>query len=309
VTNRYTFERRRIVQRRVRPNDFERARRLRTSPDVQDVWWVCDDYEIRDGKVVARYPATSFGDGKYYPVPDYALDEGWRSYRPLEETPDLFLRFARLYEESNFDEAALIWSRKYGLPGGTLSNTIPRGQRPDSMSIKGFWEEVKKARFILRMYEAALNRDPQAVQALLADSRNEGPNYPRSLGINEESPFGYCENELQLALYGAIKLVHGEVDSLCSEWLVVEGEQRIPDPSRVRLVRGFSNLLGAMYLQMYWLMSSGGDAARCEHCHELISLARPHPEGRKRRRDKRFCDDACRQAHHRSKRRSADGPS
>jgi len=177
------------------------------------------------------------------------------------------------------------------------------------MSIKGFWEEVKKARFILRMYEAALNRDPPAVQALLADYRNEGANYLWSMGINEESPFGYYENELQFALYGAIKLVKTEVERLCDEWLVVEGDQRIPDPSRVRLVQGFRNLLGAMYLQMYWLMSSGGDAARCEHCSQLMSLARPHPEGRKRRRDKRFCDDACRQAHHRSKKRSADGPS
>jgi hypothetical protein len=59
--------------------------------------------------------------------------------------------------------------------------------------------------------------------------------------------------------------------------------------------------VGAMYLQMYWLLESGGDVTRCEHCGLTISLSRPQPEGRKRRSDKRFCDDACRQAHHRSK--------
>jgi len=62
------------------------------------------------------------------------------------------------------------------------------------------------------------------------------------------------------------------------------------------------NLLGAMYLRMYWLMTSAEELKRCEHCGLLNPLARPHPEGRKRR-DKKICDDACRQAHHRSKKR------
>ena len=63
----------------------------------------------------------------------------------------------------------------------------------------------------------------------------------------------------------------------------------------------FDTLLGAMYLQMYWIMASSDSKSRCEHCGRIISLGRPHPDGRKRRRDKKFCDDACRQAHHRSK--------
>ena len=66
----------------------------------------------------------------------------------------------------------------------------------------------------------------------------------------------------------------------------------------------FDTLLGAMYLQMYWIMASSDSKTRCEHCGRIISLGRPHPDGRKRRRDKRFCDDACRQAHHRSKQMS-----
>jgi hypothetical protein len=55
----------------------------------------------------------------------------------------------------------------------------------------------------------------------------------------------------------------------------------------------FSNLLGAAYLQMYWLMTSVGELSRCEHYGRIISLSRPRPEGRKRRRNRRFCDDAC----------------
>ena len=30
-----------------------------------------------------------------------------------------------------------------------------------------------------------------------------------------------------------------------------------------------------------------GHLVRCEHCRQVISLARPHPQGRERRRDKK----------------------
>lgn len=73
------------------------------------------------------------------------------------------------------------------------------------------------------------------------------------------------------------------------------------DASGVTAGLSFKSLLGAMYLQMYWLMESGSELARCEHCGLLLSLARPTPEGRKRRSDRRFCGDACRQAQHRAK--------
>ncbi len=65
------------------------------------------------------------------------------------------------------------------------------------------------------------------------------------------------------------------------------------DPSGVKCVWGFGNLLGAAYLQMYWIMTSAGKLARCQYCGLIISVARSRPEGRKRRRDRRFCDDAC----------------
>ena len=61
------------------------------------------------------------------------------------------------------------------------------------------------------------------------------------------------------------------------------------------------NLLGAMYLQMYWLMTSSGELARCEHCGRSLPLTPPHPEGRKPRSDKRFCSDAHRVAHKRER--------
>jgi hypothetical protein len=274
--------------------------------ELEDVWWVCEGYEIRGDRIVSKYPAVSFGDARRYPVDSYTEEKGWRSYRPLVEAPDLFLRFARLCQEPNFKKAALAWSHRYGLPGGGPVDSkikgVKSGIRPDSMRLEGFWWEAKKAHAILTMYEGTLNRDAQAIKQLLADYLNEKADYLLPLKINEDSPFRGYENEVAFALNWAVNLVEDEVERLSYRSLVFER----PDPSEVKYVQGFWNLLGAMYLQMYWLIASGGDVTRCEYCGRILSLAKPHPEGRKRRRDKRFCDDACRQAHHRSKKRVSD---
>ena len=60
------------------------------------------------------------------------------------------------------------------------------------------------------------------------------------------------------------------------------------------------NLLGAMYLQFYWLITSASALSRCKHCGRIISYAPPLPQSGKRkpRKDKVFCDERCRQNHH-----------
>jgi hypothetical protein len=44
-------------------------------------------------------------------------------------------------------------------------------------------------------------------------------------------------------------------------------------PSALTSGYGFHNLLGAMYLQMYWLVAAGEKhVTRCRHCGRLINL-------------------------------------
>jgi len=61
------------------------------------------------------------------------------------------------------------------------------------------------------------------------------------------------------------------------------------------------NLLGAMYLQFYWLMTSAGDLSRCKYCGQIISYASSIASGgqtRKPRNDKTFCNSRCRHNYH-----------
>jgi hypothetical protein len=112
---------------------------------------------------------------------------------------------------------------------------------------------------------------------------------------------------LAFALYEAVQVVNRTVRRFCHRELVPSLEFRkgghlTVDPTDVKGKWDFSNLLGAMYLQMYWLIEAGDKLTRCKHCNRVISLARPSPEGRKPRDDTKFCDSACRQAHYRENR-------
>ncbi len=112
--------------------------------------------------------------------------------------------------------------------------------------------------------------------------------------------------ELVLALEAAVLVAKRVSGELCTAEIGFSFDDAVElDPSCVRTYWGFDNLIGAMYLQMYQLMTSGGGLARCDNCGRMIALSYTDPRGRKRRRDRRFCNDACRQAHHRSKKKGS----
>jgi hypothetical protein len=72
---------------------------------------------------------------------------------------------------------------------------------------------------------------------------------------------------------------------------------------RLQASWGVRNLVGAMYLQFFWLVTSAGELARCKYCGRIISYAPPVRVGevhyaRKPRKDKEFCDSRCRQNYH-----------
>jgi hypothetical protein len=282
------------MQRKIGADDFRGAKELMLQLVQQgnlglDLWWVCDEYELRGDKIVARF--------------DVRYEEKWTSYDPLVDTPDLFLKFARLYQAPNFGEAARQFSQRYGLLHGPW-------QRQEDLS--SFYSEAKRAWNILRQYEAVLNENARAVELLVSQDLDEGNR--RKDPMEDYKALGLAElpEEAKWLNFAVLKTtcsVGEVVRRLCYPALRFEELTFPQDSSKIRRTIGFENLLGAMYLQMYWLMTSGGDLARCEYCGRVISLSRPHPEGRKRRRDKRFCDDACRQAHHRSKKRVQNTPS
>jgi hypothetical protein len=298
------------VWHRIDRGDFVKAGELqrRMGPGTR-VWGVCDEYELREPDEASHDDYLSF---RLTPRYSPNRDDKWRQYRPVENTPDLFLKFARLYRggedryvDSVFVSSILDWVHQYGLSGyGNYSYYGGPEETLNNYAGSAYW-----AAGILAMYEAALNGDEGAARAVVLEEflwvDIAGP----ELKSSGEQHFDNFKVQLiekhwngdyvGYALNTAMDLVVLTVREECFPTLYPR--ERASDPSEISAGWGFKSLHGAMYLQMYWLMAAGRDVTRCEYCGRIISLSRPHPEGRKRRRDRRFCNDACRQAQHRSK--------
>jgi hypothetical protein len=281
--------------RRLEPANFREAPGLITGSKGAWGWMVCEEgYEISGDEIVA---ALEYNPSR----------EEWWDYSPVEDVPDLFLTFGKLYGQADFGQAALAFSDNYGLPG--CWKDIVEGERdltrpPTRMKVSQFRDEARRAWGVLALYESVLNSDAPAVKDLFLELRDDTVfslwnKFFRFERINDSDPA-----LLHIGLMGAAQTVEEAVHELCRHRIRFSVESdKSPDLSTVYTAWDFDNLLGAMYLQMWWLIASAGDITRCEFCGRSISLARSHPEGRKHRRDKRFCRDACRQAHHRSQKK------
>ena len=299
----------------------------------RDRWWVADQYDLKrtaEGKrcIVSPY---SWSHGGEQPV--------WFDYRPLVSHPHLFLTFARLAEgmdewpttgsspesdhviildsrlppeTDNNTEIALGWAEDYGVLGLTRregSMADPRGGEGDT--VEAFCEEAKWAYRMLSLYEAAT--DPNEVDANLADAY-----------APEEWQEGVTLKDVEYvvrrrALNDVLYIVEEKVGEYSIPALYRDGD---------RIVQGwrFDSLLGAMWLQMMWLVTSKDAPRRCAGpgCNRIISYEQPQQpqewgdqpaapwkkndrsRGYRTRKDKKFCSDTCRVKNwqHKQKRKS-----
>lgn len=244
-----------------------------------------------------------------------------RRHRTERDTPDLFLRFARLYKGGYSLDCILSWVHEYGLLG------LPEGNRgyggPDE-TVARFWGEVEEAAGVLAMYEAVLNGDARAAKRLaLEDFPSLGApelrcDMPRLTAEErrreiseiaarvERDPTdgGFGGDYLAYVLNAAAEKVQWELHSSCHPRLeldlsVKEGSLRWSNtPAGLVADWEIDTLMAAMYLQMYRLMGAGGDVTRCRQCRNIIALTSPGPGMRKPPQHKKYCDSACRQRHY-----------
>jgi hypothetical protein len=232
--------------------------------------------------------------------------QGW-VYLPLVREPDLFLEFARLADEGILDnaptldeldtdknaEAAKVWAETYGVLGLTRLESDEFGFRAASTrggeadTVAAFAYEAWVANACLRLYEAAKAKELD--MELIARYMT-----PRSKALYTHSPararawaLDAVATATQERIAGnAYPALYGEVGRFTAGW-------------------SFMNLLGAMWLQMFWLLTATEEPQRCRNCDKIIAYEQPDqpmqgtkPNDRSRgyrtRRDKRFCGKKCR---------------
>lgn len=238
------------------------------------------------------------------------------SYSPLA-LPGLFLEFAGLANEGQIMlDVMMDWVQRYGVLG--LEGRETRGLDPQGFAhlrggpldnLRSFDIEARQANAVLRLYEAATDPDGPDVEKI---RRYEGwmsaQAVLREYGHRMDSSAGLRDAALGWVA-GTVRHVVAED---CYPELYQEGDT-------FRSGYGFKSLLGAMYLQMMWLMTTTSETRRCQGpgCNKIIAFEQPdqpdedaglrkNPRGRYRtRKDKRFCSDNCRVKNYQQRRRIA----
>jgi len=237
------------------------------------------------------------------------------SYSPLSY-PDMFLEFAGLADGGEITlDMMLEWVEQYGVLGfegrecRDIDPQVPLLMGGPHDSLLAFDSEARKANAVLRLYEAAT--DPKGVDvesirryerwfATKPVLREYGHRMDTSAGLRDA------------ALGWVAGTVRRKVAEDCHPELYQEADG-------FRIGYGFKSLVGAMYLQMMWLMTATGETRRCQGpgCNKVIDFEssespkdpglRKNARGRYRTRtDKRFCSDNCRvKNHQQAKRRAA----
>jgi hypothetical protein len=281
-------------------------------------WRVYENYELVEEEDVLPYLRASTPKG-------YETPKRVRSYNPLVDTPHLFLDFARIAERKNPANALSQWIAQYGLlgfadirpqwfPEGLPEVTVPPSKYDDiggpGETLEAVWYEVYITNHILALYEAVLNRDPDKLQTLIFTPGEDPDSLERRRQYASGNPNKIGSDQIDVLVsvalteicehLGALKVfaypsINYPTGSLRQQPLLTV--DRLKASWRVR------NLLGAMYLQFFWLVTSAGELSRCKYCGRINSYAPPIPAGedrkaRKPRKDKEFCDSRCRQNYH-----------
>jgi hypothetical protein len=261
---------------------------------------------------------------------------------PLVDSLDLFLRFARLkleipgpiswsesltgyplvFDEYHYGgleteknaETALEWARDNGALGLTPGSPPRRGGEPfrsggnprggEVDTVWRFVVESYIASRTLRLYEAATDADGVDVDAIrdlagLTPLGGETPEFARGQALEV-----VARTVERMVTDRCHPILRRKEDGIAQGW-------------------GFRDLLGAMWLQMMWLVSADS-GRRCQRpgCNRVVAIVRPdwqnltytktYREGKQwhvphkygTRKDKIYCSDSCKTLASRARRRA-----
>ncbi len=233
------------------------------------------------------------------------IDREYR-YHPLRMT-GLFLEFARLVDgqEETVKEITkdvwVDWLWTYGVlgmqpdpEGGFDFWGDTRGGRNETFA--AFVQAATQANKVLRLYETATSPghlDVEALEELLPQ--------PRAIQM-----WGQELKRKRRTSWQLRDLAMAEVRETVHKWIIPHCYlQASPQGRSYVQGYGFRSLIGAMYLQMFWLLTEPDRAVRCRapQCNKIIALERSEedygsskPDAKDRRKprsDKQHCNNTC----------------
>jgi len=216
-------------------------------------------------------------------------------YAPLRDEPDLFLRFAELGRKGRVSTAEMLdlmidWVKKYG----TLGVEDAEGRK---QSLHGFITAAVEAARCLALYIAYTTPGEQREATIRKAQDDYGP-----VGAGRQRQYDEIKT-----IFEVMHTATSVLEEQCYPTIYRYPSEHGGTLSGFSQGWGFRSLLGAMYLQMMWLMAD--DAPRCKGpgCNNPIRIGEregPHvdpatktdaPRNYKTRVDKQFCSRSCKE--------------
>jgi hypothetical protein len=303
------------MTKKISEDAFENALSKSVKDELRAQGWpVYQHYEVMEEEGEAFVVA---------PLPEHWVLEdetsAWRGYSRLEfgnpvvdsndalRRPELVVDLAYLAEKEITAETVLRWAKNYGLLGFPEDDVVELSVGGAPLRVRGqgrkdnvarFAEAAREIRTCLRAYEVATDGHGSLdLEALMASS---GPLPIKALRPWERR----AGEERRWVLQVVGRMIQTRISEHCYPKL-----SHYPD-GHFALSYGFKNLLGAVWLQMAWLLSAE-DVRRCKlrDCFRVIAFEPGEqppldaPKGKrgkyKTREDREFCKNRpCKQKYH-----------
>jgi len=228
-------------------------------------------------------------------APELVLDN---NYAPLN-VPELVVELAKLADNTITPEVVLDWAQTYGLLAPSsepaVLNTFPDiTDMAFRESVSDFARAAAEIRTCLRIYEA-LRRDEDLDLEKLSSEVS-------SLPADALRPWYREQGHEQAWLFGVLgRMIQTRLHEHCYPQFNIITRGGYPT-GRFALSWGFHSLLGAIWIQMAWLLENEGSVRFCRlpDCRRVITFEPGEPSyeistpGRgkyKTRSDRVFCRD------------------
>jgi hypothetical protein len=281
--------------------------------------YCCVDFEVADSREKPRR----------YVEPEF--DGFLRVREPLVERPGLFREFANLpLTEEGILSFADEWGQlltspdlgdeadeeESGEEGLITSATSSTWQQPGDTTDQ-WLNQIKTMNALVCVWDLILTGDEAGLAGVMKAERigeletvgvdfTEVPyphrpcfvNHEDMPGLHRRLRSGHLREFAKLGLYD---FVNRHFENQCSPWI---GPDRETGSPVIRLTP--QNLQAALWLQFADAIAGEKHRRQCRQCKRYFEVSEPG-EGRRSRRDKAWCSDACRAAAYRERREEAVG--
>lgn len=250
-------------------------------------WPVADGYVVAGGWITPTGTAGVVRRGKESGKVRYVLPRS-----PLTDS-GLFLSLARLCSRSTPSESGVVgWVEKHGVL--LDEREAPEDPTQAAMKLETFRAEARRAHWLLNLYTDIRALDVAAITSRVSDPKSplderlrEAFEEPREEGGTGVTLNSDERDILWLGYLILTEVLEERLKKVHPDTAVRSPEEFDPKAPRFDAAWRCPDLLSALYLQFYWLITSHTPMRRCAN----PACDMPFPLTRK---DKRVCNDSCR---------------